>query len=115
MVSVSNKYSMNMYFNPAGLTISLTFILCLLIPSISLADRSSSLAVDDSTTTPLLKQLNASTTNTPQIEKKEILSEDRDLGGFFIIGLIINLVMMSSFFIWALGQWRKTNKTSSKK
>jgi len=30
--------------------------------------------------------------------------------GFFAIGLVINLVMITAFFIWARKQWKKTSK-----
>jgi hypothetical protein len=30
--------------------------------------------------------------------------------GFFAIGMVINIVMISVFFIWAYRQWKKTDK-----
>jgi len=30
--------------------------------------------------------------------------------GFFAIGIVINLVMIAAFFIWARKQWSKTSK-----
>ncbi len=43
-------------------------------------------------------------------KRKKILAGDRDLGAFFAIGLIINLIMMTSFGFWAVGQFRQHNK-----
>ncbi len=55
--------------------------------------------------------------NTATVEKdinpqkrKKILAGDRDLGVFFAIGLIINLIMITSFGFWAVGQFRQHNK-----
>lgn len=33
-----------------------------------------------------------------------------DLTGFFVIGMIINVLVITLFLIWAVGQWRKTKK-----
>jgi hypothetical protein len=30
--------------------------------------------------------------------------------GFFAIGIVINLVMITAFIIWARKQWKKTSK-----
>ena len=30
--------------------------------------------------------------------------------GFFAIGMVINIVMISAYFIWAYKQWKKTDK-----
>ena len=42
----------------------------------------------------------------------EVKSEKEDLSVFFGIGMIINIIMIVSFFIWAIKQWKKndTNK-----
>ena len=34
----------------------------------------------------------------------------KDLTGFFVIGIIINVLLIMLFLIWAVGQWRKTKK-----
>jgi hypothetical protein len=34
----------------------------------------------------------------------------KDLTGFFVIGIIINVLLITLFLIWAVGQWRKTKK-----
>ena len=34
----------------------------------------------------------------------------RSLTGFWVIGLLINFVVMSAFVVWAVGQWRKTGR-----
>jgi hypothetical protein len=33
-----------------------------------------------------------------------------NLTGFFVIGMIINVLLITLFLIWAVGQWRKTKK-----
>ncbi|MCP4076931.1 MAG: hypothetical protein GY744_12205 [Gammaproteobacteria bacterium] len=43
-------------------------------------------------------------------ERKKILAGDRHLNIFFAIGIIINLIMMTSFGFWAVGQFRQHNK-----
>jgi hypothetical protein len=30
--------------------------------------------------------------------------------GFFAIGFVINIVMITAFFLWARKQWKKTSK-----
>ncbi|MCP3867347.1 MAG: hypothetical protein GY703_04460 [Gammaproteobacteria bacterium] len=34
----------------------------------------------------------------------------RDLTGFWVIGAIINIVVLSVFGVWAVRQWKKTGK-----
>jgi len=34
----------------------------------------------------------------------------KNLTGFFVIGMIINVLLITLFLIWAVGQWRKTKK-----
>lgn len=34
----------------------------------------------------------------------------KSLTGFFVIGMIINVLLITLFLIWAVGQWRKTKK-----
>ena len=33
-----------------------------------------------------------------------------DMTGFFVIGMIVNVLLIALFLIWAVGQWRKTKK-----
>ncbi|MCK4703859.1 MAG: hypothetical protein KAT90_00130 [Gammaproteobacteria bacterium] len=42
----------------------------------------------------------------------EVKSEKGDLSVFFGIGMTVNIIMIVSFFIWAVKQWKKndTNK-----
>jgi len=47
--------------------------------------------------------------NTP--ERKHILIEDsRGLSGFFILGIVINVIMIIVFAWWFVGQWRQSKK-----
>ena len=89
--------------------ISFIFIICLLIPNISF---SNSQANDNTQTETQAAQqaINTTANNKLTAQKKGILSSDRKLGGFFIIGLIINLIMMTAFAVWAFGQWRQNDK-----
>jgi hypothetical protein len=34
----------------------------------------------------------------------------KNMTGFFVIGMIINVLLITLFLIWAVGQWRKTKK-----
>jgi len=34
----------------------------------------------------------------------------KNMTGFFVIGMIINVLLIMVFMIWAVGQWRKTKK-----
>jgi len=34
----------------------------------------------------------------------------KNMTGFFVIGMIINVLLIMVFLIWAVGQWRKTKK-----
>ena len=34
----------------------------------------------------------------------------RDLTGFWVIGILINIVVMTAFVVWAVGQWRKSGR-----
>ena len=34
----------------------------------------------------------------------------RDMMGFWVIGILINIVVMSAFVVWAIGQWRKSGR-----
>ena len=99
---------MNIYYISNSKVISLIFIICLLIPNISFSD-----AHNDSHQAGIeaTQQLTSTGADSKQASQgKEILSGDRELGTFFLIGLIINLIMMTSFAVWAIGQWRQNNK-----
>ena len=41
----------------------------------------------------------------------DVQHEKEDLSVFFGIGMIVNIVMITSFFIWAVKQWKKNDKT----
>jgi len=30
--------------------------------------------------------------------------------GFFAVGLAVNLILIAAFFVWAMGQWKKSGK-----
>ena len=34
----------------------------------------------------------------------------KDLTVFFVIGIAVNIIMITAFLFWAAGQWRKTRK-----
>lgn len=40
----------------------------------------------------------------PAVQKK------RDMTGFWVIGVLINIVVMTAFAVWAVGQWRKRGR-----
>lgn len=39
----------------------------------------------------------------------EVKSDKEDLSVFFGIGMVINIIMIVSFFIWAVKQWKKND------
>ena len=41
----------------------------------------------------------------------EVNYDKEDLSVFFGIGMIVNIVMITSFFIWAFKQWKKNDTT----
>jgi len=44
-------------------------------------------------------------------ERKHILIEEsRGLSGFFILGIVINVIMIIVFAWWFIGQWRQSKK-----
>ena len=43
-------------------------------------------------------------------EMAKTRQKKRSLTGFWVIGLLINVVVMSAFVVWAVGQWRKTGR-----
>jgi hypothetical protein len=48
--------------------------------------------------------------NTEQTEPVLEVEAKDSMIGFFAIGLVINLVMITAFFIWARKQWKKPSK-----
>ncbi len=68
-------------------------------------DRSNQGAVIQS---PVMQEVEDKTTAVgPELEKDQ--NKDK-LTIFFTIGLVINILLMSLFGIWAVRQWRKTDK-----
>lgn len=62
---------------------------------------------DEPQTTVVLTQ---SATEAVPIQIQSVSAEEHDGGGlmvFFSIGMVINIVMIVAFFIWAVKQWRK--------
>lgn len=62
---------------------------------------------DELKTPALLAQ---STTEVVPVQMQSVSAEEDDGGGlmvFFGIGMVINIVMIVAFFIWAIKQWRK--------
>ena len=53
-----------------------------------------------------------STVNTLEVHSEQpapvIEVERNDLTAFFAVGIVINLVMITAYFIWAYKQWGKT-------
>jgi len=92
-------------------SVFLALIICISIPFGLLANDSKpdTQTNEIKTSTPYQSGQNKSLA-----EKKKILTADRDLGPFFLIGLIINLIMMTSFGIWAYGQFQQNNKKKKK-
>ncbi len=43
-------------------------------------------------------------------EVTETRQKKRNLTGFWVIGMLINIVVISAFVVWAVGQWRKTGR-----
>ena len=89
--------------------ISFMFIICLLISNISFGN---SQANDNTQTETQATQqpINTNANSKKSDKKKDILTSDRELGAFFTIGLIINFIMISTFAVWAIGQWRQNKK-----
>jgi hypothetical protein len=93
--------------------ISLILMLCLLIPSISFSKINNTERHNGASRTHTSQESIKTKTEQPY-KKKAVLSADRDLGPFFIIGLAINLIMMTTFSFWAYGQWKQLNKKNKK-
>ncbi len=47
---------------------------------------------------------------TEQPEPVAEIEQKDSMTGFFAVGLVINIVMITAFFIWAYKQWGKTGK-----
>ena len=47
-------------------------------------------------------------TDTVSTEQPNPVQQGEHLYGFFAIGMIINVVMLIAFFLWAYRQWNKT-------
>jgi len=101
---------MNHFYIKNHKIISFVFIICLLIPGISFSDNHGPEIENDVSTTLATPQTTSDITNTNEpVEKKKILTAKRELGPFFTIGLLINFAMMTTFTVWAIGQWRQNN------
>ena len=84
-------------------------MICLITPNISFSSGTNPPVSKSIYTTQQTTNLSSSSNQ----QKKQVLAADRELDSFFIIGLIINIIMMTSFVIWAVGQWRQNNKKST--
>jgi len=42
---------------------------------------------------------------------QDVQNNKEDLSVFFGIGMLINIVMITSFFVWAVKQWKKNDTT----
>jgi hypothetical protein len=47
-------------------------------------------------------------TEQPAVDSK--LEQNDSMIGFFGIGVVINVVMITAYFIWAYKQWKKSEK-----
>ena len=47
---------------------------------------------------------------TEQSEPEAVQEPDTSLVGFFAIGLVINLLLITAYFIWAYKQWNKSGR-----
>ena len=43
----------------------------------------------------------------------KVEEEERKLSVFFIIGIIINILMVAAFVVWAVTEWRKSSRKKS--
>ncbi|MCP4232372.1 MAG: hypothetical protein GY770_02130 [Aestuariibacter sp.] len=50
--------------------------------------------------------------NTEQIELQPVPENKQDglISGFFAVGIVINIVMITAYFIWAVKHWGKKEK-----
>jgi len=53
---------------------------------------------------------NQLTTYTEQPAADSELEQNDSMIGFFGIGVVINVVMITAYFIWAYKQWKKSDK-----
>lgn len=82
----------------------------LLVPTVSFSDNHTPLMQDNVASISVAQHAISTTKDTHHpVKKKKILAAHRELGPFFTIGLIINLIMMTSFAVWAVGQWKQNN------
>jgi len=51
-------------------------------------------------------------TSSDSTEQPGAAQQGKHLYGFFAIGLVINVVMLIAFFIWAYRQWNKKGNNS---
>ena len=51
--------------------------------------------------------ISASITPASGAERVEVEDGRGDLTVFFAIGMVINVLMVTAFLVWAVGQWRK--------
>ena len=88
----------------------IVFFLCLSISSLSYSEPT------NSTINSIAKTKNEIPPSDLQVikhtpEKKHILVEDsRGLSGFFILGIVINIIMVIVFSWWFISQWRQSKK-----
>ena len=52
-------------------------------------------------------QKTAAVVSVPPANVGEEREKDTELVGFFAIGVAINLIMITAFFIWAVKQWKQ--------
>ena len=62
------------------------------------------------TTTDTSSDINTVLVNTEQPVVVQEAAPDNSMTGFFIAGVVINIVMISAFFIWAYKQWNKPGR-----
>jgi hypothetical protein len=51
-----------------------------------------------------------STSSGTSVEDAAVNDRSEDLTVFFSIGVIIDVLLVAAFLVWAIGQWRKTKK-----
>ncbi len=57
-------------------------------------------------------QTSSETSMNQQVQSVPEINHDKeDLSVFFGIGMAVNIVMITTFFIWAVKQWKKNDKT----
>jgi hypothetical protein len=62
------------------------------------------------TTTDTSSDINTVLAHTEQPVVVQEAAPDNSMTGFFIAGVVINIVMISAFFIWAYKQWNKPGR-----